>query len=291
MGRKSAGDYSPDGVGVLDPRHIAPGHENMRKAIQARGHTLEQFATLMNVAPSTLGRWLSGDEDNAKANRLPNEALVKAARVLGVSVWYLLDLTDSPDGSGAEPFRRYEVLRGLWAKDPEKAAPECELINRDGDGVASTEDVIVIWHGAEPEAVEMDGYQAVFTVDERLPWHLHGMLGYKYFVPTIYDCWELRDMWAEAATSYQSFDPETGDLTPEGETALDGYDAWERWFRANAAESLKRDLLALRGDYRDPLTVVRVELEYASKAADRDKFDALLARIDAEAREAMDALA
>lgn len=268
MGRKSAGDYSPDGVGVLDPRHIAPRHENMRKAIQARGHTLEQFATLMNVAPSTLGRWLSGDEDNAKANRLPNEALVKAARVLGVSVWYLLDLTDSPDGSGAKPFKQYEILKEWWgkAKDPEKAAPDYEVDHCDEDGLPHTEGGIETWR-------------------------LTGVQGHRCFARTSYDCYELRDMWAEAATSYQSFDPETGNFAPETEAALVGYDAWERWFRDNAAELLKRDLLALRGDYRDPLAVVRVELEYASKAADRDKFDALLARIDAEAREAMDALA
>ena len=268
MGRKSAGNYSPDGVGVLDPRHIAPRHENMRKAIQARGHTLEQFATLMNVAPSTLGRWLSGDEDNAKANRLPNEALVRAARVLGVSVWYLLDLTDSPDGSGAKPFKQYEILKEWWckAKDPEKAAPDYEVDHCDEDGLPT------------------------FTEGGIETWRLTGVQGHRCFARTRYDCYELRDMWGEEALS-PSFDPETGDFAPESEAALDGYDAWERWFRVNAAESLKRDLLALRGDYRDPLAVVRVELEYASKAADRDKFDALLARIDAEAREAMDALA
>jgi transcriptional regulator with XRE-family HTH domain len=268
MGRKSAGDYSPDGVGVLDPRHIAPRHENMRKAIGARGLTLEQFATLMNIAPSTLGRWLSGDENNAKGNRLPNEALVRAARVLGVSVWYLLDLTDSPDGSGAKPFKQYEILKEWWgkAKDPEKAAPDYEVDHCDEDGLPT------------------------FTEGGIETWRLTGVQGHRCFDRTRYDCYELRDMWGEEALS-PSFDPETGDFAPESEAALDGYDAWERWFRANAAESLKRDLLALRGDYRDPLAVVCVELEYTSKAADRDKFDALLARIDAEAREAMDALA
>lgn len=260
MGRKSAGDYSRDDMGVLDPRRIAPRHENMRKAIGARGLTLKQFAMTMNVGESTLSRWLSGDENNAKGNRLSTEALVRAARVLGVSVWYLLDLTDSPDGSGAKPFKQYEILKEWWgkAKDPEKAAPK--YFDEDGNA----------W-GVET-------------------WRIAGKQGHKRLVHTCYDIWELRDMWAEAAHC-PSFDPETGNFAPESEAALDGYDAWIRWFRANAAESLKRDLLALRGDYRDPLAVVCVELEYASKAADRDKFDALLARIDAEAREAMDALA
>lgn len=267
MGRKSAGDYSPDGVGDLDPRRIAPGHENMRKVIQARGLTLEQFATLMSVAPSTLGRWLSGDENNAKANRLPNEALVRAARVLGVSVWYLLDLTDSPDGSGAKPFKQYETLREWWgkAKDPEKAAPWYQDFVDYKDGSTSFEVGIETWS-------------------------LTDMQGHKCFVRTRHVEQALYDMWDEA-TSSLSCDPETGDFTPETDAALDGYDAWERWFRANAAEWLRRDLLGLRGDYRNPLAVVRVELEYASKTANQDKFDALLARIDAEARDAMDALA
>lgn len=266
MGRKSAGDYSRDDMGVLDPRRIAPRHENMRRAIQARGYTLKQFATLMRVGPSTVTRWLDGDRDNAERYRLPNEALARAARFLGVSVWYLLDLTDSPDGSGAKPFKQYEMLKEWWgkAKDPEKAAPGYEVDHCDEDGVPT------------------------FTEAGIETWRLTDVQGHRRFVRTCHDMWELHDMW-EGATSF--CDPETGDLTPEGEAALDGYDAWEMWFRANAAESLKRDLLALRGDYRDPLAVVRVELEYASKAADRDKFDALLARIDAEAREAMDALA
>ena len=268
VGRKSAGDYSPDGVGGLDPRRIAPGHENMRKVIQARGLTLEQFATLMSVAPSTLGRWLSGDENNAKANRLPNEALVRAARVLGVSVWYLLDLTDSPDGSGAKPFKQYETLREWWgkAKDPEKAAPDYEVDGCDEDGL--------------PTFLEA-GIET---------WRLTDAQGHKCFVRTCHDVWELRERWWQEL-GCPSCDPETGDFTPEGEAALDGYDAWERWFRENAAEWLRRDLLGLRGDYRDPLAVVRVELEYASKTANQDKFDALLARIDAETRDAMDTLA
>ena len=41
MGRKSAGDYSRDDMGVLDPRRIAPRHENMRKAIPVLEHRRE----------------------------------------------------------------------------------------------------------------------------------------------------------------------------------------------------------------------------------------------------------
>lgn len=267
MGRKSAGDYSPDDMKDLDPRRIAPRHENMRKAIGARGLTLEQFATLMSVSESTLSRWLSGDEDNAKAYRLPNEALVRAARVLGVSVWYLLDLTDSPDGSGAEPFRQHEVLSEWWgkAKDPEKAAPKYETYI----------------YGADEEPI--------FSVEEIKTWRVAVKQGRRHFVSICYDENELNHLWENDL--YDPYDIETGGYTPEGDAAAAGYDAWERWFRANAAESLRRDMLDLRGDYRDPLAVVRAELEYASKAADREKFDALLARIDAGAREAMDALA
>lgn len=281
MGRKSAGDYSPDDIKELDPRRIAPRHENMRKAIGARGLTLEQFAALMSVGESTLSRWLSGDEGNAKAYRLPNEALVRAARHLGVSVWYLLDLTDSPDGSGAEPFRRYEALRELWgkAKDPEKAAPKC--------GRTNPEDWIAIWYAARPEDANdvsvrqawlVLGDQAVSTVDTSLAWRFHHRVGYRHFVPNLM---ALRAMWDKIVAS-PGFDPEG---------TLGDYDAFLRWFQANEAELLRRDLLDLRGDYRDPLAVMRAELEYASKAADRGKFDALLTRIDAGAREAMDALA
>ncbi|MDD6694183.1 MAG: helix-turn-helix transcriptional regulator [Olsenella sp.] len=259
MGRKSAGDYSPDDIKDIDPRRIAPRHENMRKAIGARGLTLEQFAKTMNVSESTLSRWLSGDEGNAKAYRLPNEALVRAARFLGVSVWYLLDLTDSPDGSGAKPFKQNEVLSEWWstAKDPEKAAPVYE----------------------EPEPF---GISTGVTT-----WRLSGTPGHKRFVRVSFDREDLWDWWVQACEDLGTPCVEEG----EAKAAAEGYDAWERWFRTNTAESLRRDMLDLRGDYRDPLAVVRAELEYASKAADREKFDALLARIDAEAREAMDALA
>lgn len=267
MGRKSAGDYSPDDIKDLDPRRIAPRHENMRRAIQARGLTLEQFATLMNVGESTLSRWLSGDEGNAKANRLPNEALVRAARVLGVSVWYLLDLTDSPDGSGAKPFRQHEVLSEWWgkAKDPEKATAVYELL--------------------EP----VDEYGETYGCFAKVKtWRLSGTPGHKRFTSVSFTGEELWGWWVQADEG-QDIPGFLGE--GEAKAAAEGYDAWVRWFRADAAESLRRDMLDLRGDYRDPLAVVRAELEYASKAAGRGKFDALLTRIDAGAREAMDALA
>lgn len=268
MGRKSAGDYSQDDIKDLDPRRIAPRHENMRRAIQARGLTLEQFATLMNVSAATLSRWLSGDEGNGKAYRLPNEALVRAAHHLGVSVWYLLDLTDSPDGSGAKPFKQHEVLSEWWgkAKDPEKAAPVYE------------------WLEPVDEYGEMYGCFAKVKT-----WRLSGTPDHKSFTSASFTREKLWDEWAEVVDEVQDIPGLRGE--DEADAALEGYDAWERWFRENATESLRRDMLDLRGDYRDPLAVARAELEYASKAADREKFDALLVRIDAEAREAMDALA
>lgn len=254
--------------GDLDVRHIVAPHMNMREAIGARGLTRDGFAAAMGVSPKRLDKWLDGAPGSSQAATcMQNDELARAARMLGVSVWYLLDLTDSPDGSGAKPFRRYETLREWWgkAKDPEKAAPWYQ-------------DVVCYKDGGSTFEVGIE------------TWRLTDVQGHKCFVRTRHVEQALYDMWDEA-TSSLSCDPETGDFTPETDAALDGYDAWERWFRENAAEWLKRDLLGLRGDYRNPLAVVRVELEYASKTANQDKFDALLARIDAETRDAMDALA
>ncbi len=255
--------------GNLDVRHIVAPHMNMREAIGARGLTRDGFAAAMGVSAKRLDKWLDGAPGSSQAATcIQNDELVRAARILEVSVWYLLALTDSPDGNGAKPFKQYETLREWWgkAKDPEKAAPDYEVDGCDEDGL--------------PTFLEA-GIET---------WRLTDVQGHKCFVRTRHDERELYDSWWQEL-GCPSCDPETGDFTPEGEAALDGYDAWERWFRENAAEWLRRDLLGLRGDYRDPLAVVRVELEYASKTANQDKFDALLARIDAEARDAMDALA
>lgn len=281
MAAKRAGNYQADAVGDLDPRRIAPAHVNMRRAIRAKGLTQKQFAVAMGIAGSTLDRWLKGDPENAERYRLPNEALVRAAHVLGVSVWYLLDLTDSPDGSGARPLEQHKLIEDFWgkAKDPEKAAPptDGDMYERIG-----TDTTIIRWDTTEawPEGTTERDWAFREPVDGVSTWRLSGTPGHAAPVRERYPWFELEGMYQDARTRC---DPED----PESEAALDGYAAWEAWFREDAAKTLRHDLLCLGGDYRDPLAVVERELAYASKTADSEKFDALLARVDADTRGVM----
>ena len=281
MAAKRAGKYRADAVGGLDPRRIAPTHVNMRRAIRAKGLTQEQFAGAMGIAGSTLDRWLRGDPENAKQSRLPNEALVRAARVLGVSVWYLLDLTGSPDGSGARPLEQHKLIKDFWgkAKDPEKAAPSAGGDMYERIGTSAT---IVRWDATDalPDGTTERDWVWRGPVDGVSTWRLSGAPGHAAPARKRYPWFELEGMYREAWARCDPEDPESG-------AALGGYAAWEAWFREDAAETLRRDLLCLGGDFRDPLAVVKEELAYASKTAGSEEFDALLARVDADARGVM----
>ena len=319
MAAKRAGNYQADAVGDLDPRRIAPAHVNMRRAISAKGLTQIQFAGVLGIGKSTLDRWLKGDPENAERCRLPNEALVRAAHVLGVSVWYLLDLTDSPDGSGARPLEQHRLIKDFWgkAKDPEKAAPVVDywLFRCLSTGeekrvtIGETLPPCNYEHGWELASWEEKGFVPLQVALGQLPWEGHDHLK-REVAPDgqAVRYWALD--WTQSDTpSFVHIDVDCEEVERERARLLDGHpltrctatpggppnyraaskgaDAFLQFYRVGKTEMLEGEMEELPGDYRDPLAVVKEELAYASGTAGSEEFDALLARVDADARGVM----
>lgn len=263
--------------GNLDVRHIVAPHMNMREAIGARGLTRDGFAAAMGVSPKRLDKWLDGAPGSSQAATcIQNDELVHAAHILGVSVWYLLDLTDERDGSGARPMECMETVRGFlgMSKDTEKAAPivratlyehvlNGELIERvDGDP----------W----PDGTDMtdwaDCEQHEYVKTWRPAWSGNRIVAASHGIST-------EDIENERRTRYHGDERER--------IAARSWESYLAWYRQTRADHLRRDVLDLRGDFRDPLQVAQAEMRYASKHPGGAEFDELLARIDNDVRAIM----
>lgn len=261
----------------LDARHIAAPHMNMREAIEAKGLTRDQFAAAMGVSKKRLDKWLDGAPGSSQAATcIQNDELVRAAHILGVSVWYLLDLTDERDGSGARPMECRETVKDYWgrSKDPDKAAPVvhthvCQnVINGDifehtdgdpwPDGTDTTD-----WDECEPCTY----FKTLCPV-----WQGNRIVAEVRYI-------DLEDLEKTRHTRYHA--------DADERAAARDCKSWETWYRQNRTDRLRRDVLELRGDFRDPLQVVQAEIEYASKHPGGAAFDGLLSRIDRDARAIM----
>lgn len=261
----------------LDARHIVAPHMNMREAIGARGLTRDGFAAAMGVSAKRLDKWLDGAPGSSQAATcIQNAELVRAAHILGASVWYLLDLTDERDGSGARPMECLETVKDYWgrSKDPEKAAPivrthVCENVlngdlieHTDGDpwpdGTDATD-----WANGEPHT---------YFKTWQLTWQGNRIVAEVRYI-------DLEDLEEARHTRYHA--------DADERAAARDCKSWETWYRQKCADRLRRDVLELRGDFRDPLQVAQAEMEYASKHPGGAEFDGLLARIDHDARAIM----
>ena len=262
----------------LDARHIVAPHMNMREAIGAKGLTRDQFAAAMGVSKKRLDKWLDGAPGSTEsATCIQNDELVRAAHILGVSVWYLLDLTDERDGGGARPLECRQTVRDLLgtSKDPDKAAPvitfyEWRNVRTDEPGERIFE---------EAEAGPRPGYDW-----ELFPTSIEA-------IKTLCPAWQGNRIVAEVRY-IDLLDVEEARHTryhadADERAAARDRKSWETWYRQKCADRLRRDVLELRGDFRDPLQVAQAEIEYASKHPGGAEFDGLLARIDRDTRAVM----
>ena len=264
--------------GNLDVRHIVAPHMNMREAIGARGLTRDVFAAAMGVSAKRLDKWLDGAPGSSQAATcIQNDELVRAARILGVSVWYLLDLTDERDGSGARPMECRDTVRDLWgrAKDPDKAAPVVPLYAWENPGTGESNPYLF-------EKAEGDPWPDSPAGDDWVPMQ-------KFEVIRVW-----RPAWSGNRIVAAPHDIDTEDIEIERHTryhsdereriAAHDWGSYQAWYRQTQADRLRRDVLDLRGDFRDPLQVAKAEIEYASKHLGGAEFDVLLARIDHDVR-------
>lgn len=263
--------------GGLDVRHVVTPHMNMREAIEAKGLTRDQFAAAMGVSKKRLDKWLDGAPGSSQAATcIQNDELVRAAHILGVSVWYLLDLTDGRDGGGARPLECRQTVRDLLgtSKDLDKAAPVVTLY--EWWNVRTDEKGSHIFEEAEAGPRPGDDWELFPEIDA---------------IKTLCPAWQGNRIVAEVRHIYLD-DLEKARHTryhaDAGErAAARDWKSWETWYRQNRTDRLRRDVLELRGDFRDPLQVVQAEIEYASKHPGGAAFDGLLSRIDRDARAVM----
>lgn len=269
-----------DTWGGLDVRHSVTRHLNMRKAIEARGMTRDGFAAAMGVNPRKLDAWLDGRPGSTRADAcMQNDELVRAARILGASVWYLLDLTDETDGSGARPMECRDTVGNLWgrAKDPDKAAPEVTVYEC---GNRRTGAVINHPEGDPwPDGTTESDWEARNVDVAVASWKVAREGNRIVSTRQLYCMEEIGDAMDRAFWG----NPDE----PGWDEATDGWESYLRWYRQRLTDRLRSDLLRLRGDFRDPLGVIHAELAQASKRPGGGEFDALLARIDQDARAAM----
>jgi hypothetical protein len=273
-----------DTWGGLDVRHSVTRHLNMRKAIEAKGMTRDGFAAAMGVNPRELDAWLDGRPGSTRANAcMHNDELVRAARILGSSVWYLLDLTDETDGSGARPMECRDTVGDLWgrAKDPDKAAPVVPVYI--WENIITGELYGRAFEKAEgdpwPDSPAGDDWEPIQIGEEIRAWRPAWQGNSIVAVTHVWDIEDIKRRWEDKCT---------GDPDEAGwDEATDGWESYLRWCRQRLTDRLRDDLLRLRGDFRDPMGVIRAELEHASKHPGGGEFDALLVRIDQDARAAI----
>jgi transcriptional regulator with XRE-family HTH domain len=283
-----AGPYGKDDLKHLDPRHVAPRHENLRSAMNARGFTRDQFASVLGVSPSTLDRWLKGDPNNKEAYRMPTDALIRAARLLGVSTWYLLDLTDNPDGAGVRVWGQRDTLRRIWgiAKDPYKVVSAGEPWTEFGSSGAS--ECLEVFNKDITKDYPGDSWYEVDFGDTYV-WELVNEGGERHFRQRRWGEDQLnaeQDDYEEARAAAAAEGEAGGGGASAGAARTEAKD-WFQVFREQMTEALRRDILGIRGDYRDPLYVLNKELESASKDASAAEVDAMFARVEAQARAIM----
>lgn len=323
--------YEGTDVGDLDPRHIAPAHNNMRYAIARRGMSVEAFAGVLNVTPRKLNNWLNGaaddkekfiqprDKMNLQGCRLPTEALVFSAHVLGVSVWYLLDLTDNPDGSGAHAMTKYRDMTRISkvVKDVDKACPFLpyweytsertgekyeictwadwlDLPDEDqgrfakwamkgllGNEAVSDKDTETNLHAFQANMMEGKNFQEVVSPLRKPDGEM------LVFVDALQ--WQRRPSLRFIHMSSQA------KLNSRFKPAAS---AEERLELGQAREALRKfccdgSLIDIPGDYRNPLRVIEAEMRYAqgegksSGKANDSAMDDFLVRADQAARAAM----
>lgn len=235
-----------------DPRGITPRHNNLRRAIKARGFTQDRFSEFMGrsdgTTHSTVDRWLHGAPKPGQ--NISNADLARAARMLGVSVWYLLDLTDSEDGSGARPFEQNATMLRWWKVAQDPARCSCWRESEDPE-----DPVKELW----AHMVTREGGRA--AVAESM----------------LYDECEAEEALEAAMASAKG--KAGGELSKEESAALSGERAYLEWCRDEAAEQFKKQIVDVRGDYRDPRGVVAALLDLAEAEGYANALDASLVEL------------
>lgn len=287
-----------------DPRGIAPKHENLGKAISARGLHQQDFAKLLRVSPSRLDRWLHGADSAAQT--IPNDKLAEAARMLGVSAWYLLDLTDSIDGDGARPLACHRSMVKWWkvAQDTYQAAQwyhykdyqqsyidgmgreivlkTVHIVDEPGRGDQEPPDLHSgswqeVFDPADPDAGEGMELQSwnLARKGGRLSISLDRLRGGRDFL--MLDMEDSLDK-ARQIPSYAD--------TDEARAAAEGASAYMEWFRKDRADRFTISLLSLKGDFRNPAGVVSALAKFAADHGGTEDFDATAAEVDKALRRA-----
>lgn len=273
MAGKGSGKRMP--ASEQDPRGIAVRHDNMKKALKAKHLSRHALAQLMKVSDGTMDNWIDGSEHAGRG--IPNDRLVEMAELLSVSVWYLLDQTNRTDGYGARPLEQHAKMAHMAAiaKDSHKAAywGICEEYTNVYDGRT----VLVHDYQEDPPAddgswrltnmiPELDAWEVVHSSDGHTSFNLHAYMAFEI------------DSEYESARQY--YDPDI----PGCDEALEGPDAFNEWFRQERADSFRRDLFALRGDYRDPAEVIAAEARHAAETAGPARFDEIAKKLDSQLR-------
>lgn len=210
----------------LDPRGIAPRHKNLKRVLEDRHITRNMFAGWMGVSGNTVDRWLDGAKSAGQT--ISNAKLAECAFKLRLSPWFILDICSEPDGSDARPLMVYEnmVITCGWLK---------------------LEDNGATW---------VDGGERLhffrFTDESReLAWADSAQLDRPSILATM----------AAAAASANGKEI----MSHQEEAATAGEAEYLAWFKRRVGERFEEDLMALRGDFRNPRGVLDAILEYAMR--------------------------
>jgi transcriptional regulator with XRE-family HTH domain len=284
MAGKGSGKRMP--ASEQDPRGIAVRHDNMKKALKAKHLSRHALAELMKVSDGTMDNWIDGDERPGRG--IPNDKLAEMANLLSVSVWYLLDQTNRADGYGARPLEQHSKMARMAAiaKDSHKAARYYsyeEYTNFDdgrrvhvaGDGYGKS---FVPAPVSDPLPDDSESWIIDSSGEELQAWKVvHSRDGHISFSVSVFDWREINADYEYARKSH------IPDL-PGWDEAQEGWKAYWEWFRQQKADSFRRDLLALRGDYRDPAAVIAAEAAHAAATANPARFDEIAQKMDSQLR-------
>jgi transcriptional regulator with XRE-family HTH domain len=116
-----------DTKSTLDPREAQTGKAipkaNLGKLRETMRYDTGRLAARIGVGESTAEQYITG------RSHMPNDVVVAAAADLGVSVPYLLDLTDDPDPD-AKPAQGYAVRRTMVADYLDKVTRQQQVLDR-----------------------------------------------------------------------------------------------------------------------------------------------------------------
>lgn len=271
MAGKGSGKRMP--ASEQDPRGIAVRHDNMKKALKAKHLSRHALAQLMKVSDGTMDNWIDGSEHPGRG--VPNDKLVEMADLLSVSVWYLLDQTNRTDGYGARPLGRHAYMARMAAiagSPDEITTPTQAYIYEDIES-EFLEAVFCSGPNDEDGTSKREEYER--DQNKRLVGVHTGakVLSAQDGIGAMY-C-DLDDLYERSASDENA---------PGHDAATKDWETFAEWYRQQKADSFRRDLFALKGDYRDPAEVIAAEARHAAETAGPARFDEIAKKLDSQLR-------